>query len=267
MKIHPTAIVADGAMLADDVEIGPGSIVSAQSVIGAGCVVGAHVILEHRVVVGEGTKIGHGSIIGANPQDLGFDPERQDTGVRIGCRNTIREYVTIHRATQSNGDTIVGDGNFIMTGCHLAHDNAVGNGVIMANNALTAGHVRIDNGCFLGGGNVFHQFIRIGTLAMVRGGCRFSKNIPPYLVATGENHVAGINAVGLRRAGISAEARSEIKRAFRLLYLSGLNITQALEAAADSQWGPEAKLLFDFVRESKKRGICDYIGKGPAEEE
>lgn len=267
MKIHSTAIVADGAAIADDVEIGAGSIVSAQSVIGAGCVIGAHVILENRVIVGEGTKIGHGSIIGANPQDLGFGPARQDTGVRIGCGNTIREYVTIHRATQENGDTVVGDRNFIMTGCHLAHDGVVGNDVIIANNALIAGHVRVDDGCFLGGGSVFHQFMRIGTLAMVRGGCRFSKNIPPFLVATGENHVAGINAVGLRRAGISAGARADIKRAFRLLYLSGLNISQALEAAPGSQWGPEATLLFDFVRESKKRGVCDYVGRGSGDEE
>lgn len=267
MKIHPTAIVADGAKLAEDVEVGPHTIISAESEIGPGCVIGAHVILEHRVVLCEENKIGHGTILGANPQDLGFDSARVDTGVRIGRRNTIREYVTIHRATAENGDTVVGDDNFIMTGCHLAHDNVVGNGVIMANNALTAGHVRIDDRCFLGGGNVFHQFIRIGMLSMVRGGCRFSKDIPPFLVATGENHVAGINAVGLRRAGISAEARKDIKRAFRLLYQSGLNVSQALEAADGDKWGAEGSLFFAFVREAKKRGVCDYVGKGSVEEE
>lgn len=267
MKIHHTAIVAEGARLAHDVEVGPYSIVSAESEISAGCVLGAHVILEHRVVLGEGTKVGHGTILGANPQDLSFDTARRDSGVRIGANNVIREHVTIHRATAENGDTLVGDGNFIMTGCHLAHDNVVGNGVIMANNALTAGHVRIDDRCFLGGGNVFHQFIRIGTLSMVRGGCRFSKDIPPFLVATGENHVAGINAVGLRRAGISAEARKDIKRAFRLLYQSGLNVSQALEAADAETWGAEAALFFDFVREAKKRGVCDYVGKGAVDEE
>lgn len=267
MKIHPTAIIADGAKLAADVEVGPYSIVSSQSEVGSGCKIGTHVILEHRVVLGEGTTVGHGTILGANPQDLGFDVARTDTGVRIGKNSTIREYVTIHRATRENGDTIVGDENFIMTGCHLAHDNVVGNGVIMANNALTAGHVRIEDRCFLGGGNVFHQFIRIGTLSMARGGCRFSKDIPPFLVATGENHVAGINSVGLRRAGFSADARKDIKRAFRLLYQSGLNVSQALEAATGEAWGPEAKLLFDFVREAKKRGICDYVGKGSVEDE
>ena len=267
MKIHPTAIVAEGARLADDVQIGPYSIISAESEIGPGCVIGAHVVLEHRVVLGDGTKVGHGTILGADPQDLSFDPARDDSGVRIGKANTIREYVTIHRATAENGDTVVGDGNFIMTGCHLAHDNVVGNGVVMANNALTAGHVRIDDRAFIGGGNVFHQFIRIGALSMVRGGCRFSKDIPPFVVATGTNGAAGINAVGLRRAGFPADARKEIKKAFRLLYLSGLNVSQALEAASNERWGHESALFFEFVRDAKKRGICDYFGKGSVDEE
>lgn len=267
MKIHPTAIIADGAKLAADVEVGPYSIISSQSEIGAGCVIGAHVILEHCVVLGEGSKVGHGTILGANPQDLGFDTARCDTGVRIGKNNTIREYVTIHRATRENGDTIVGEDNFIMTGFHMGHDSMLGNGVIAANNVLLAGHVRVHDRAFLGGGTVFHQFMEVGDLAMVRGGCRFSKDIPPFLVATGENHVAGINSVGLRRAGFSAEARKDIKRAFRLLYQSGLNVSQALEASEKETWGAEAKLFFDFVREAKKRGICDYVGKGSVEDE
>jgi len=267
MKIHPTAIVADGAKLADDVEIGPYSIVGAGADIGAGCVLGAHVILEHRVVIGEGTKVGHGTILGANPQDLGFDVARADTGVRIGKNNTIREYVTIHRGTKENGDTTVGDGNFLMTGFHMGHDSVVGNQVIAANNVLLAGHVRVQDRAFLGGGTVFHQFMEVGTLAMVRGGCRFSKDIPPFLVGTGENHVAGINAIGLRRAGISAEARKDIKRAFRLLYQSGLNVSQALEASDREAFGSEGALLFEFVRAAKKRGICDYVGKGDVDEE
>ena len=267
MKIHPTAIIADGAKLAPGVEVGPFSIVSAESEIGPGCVIGAHVVLEHRVVLGEGTKVGHGTILGANPQDLSFDPSRKDSGVRIGKGNTIREYVTIHRGTKENGDTLVGDGNFLMTGFHMGHDSVVENQVIAANNVLLAGHVRVQDRAFLGGGTVFHQFMEVGSLAMVRGGCRFSKDIPPFLVATGENHVAGINAVGLRRAGFSADARKDIKRAFRLLYQSGLNVTQALEASAGESWGPEATMLLEFVRDAKKRGICDYVGKGTVDEE
>ena len=261
MNIHPTAIVADGAKLADDVEIGPFSIIGADVEIGRGCAIGAHVILEHRVVLGEGTKVGHGTILGANPQDLGFDAKRTDTGVRVGKNNTIREHVTINRATRENGDTVVGDDNFLMTGCHLGHDCRLGNRVIVANSVLLAGHVSVDDGAFLGGGSVFHQFVMVGSLAMVQGDSGFSKNIPPYVVGSRLNEVVGLNSIGLRRAGLSAEARMQLKRAFRLLYLSDLNVSQALEAASAEQWGPEATLFFDFVRGAKKKGICDYSGK------
>lgn len=261
MTIHPTAIVADGAKLADDVEIGPFSIVGAEAEIERGCSLGANVIIEHRVVIGEGTKVGHGTILGGNPQALGFDPSRRDTGVRIGKNNTIREHVTINRATAENSDTVVGDGNFLMTGCHLAHDCRIGHEAILANTVLMAGHVEVGDGAFLGGGSVFHQFIRIGKLAMVRGGCRFSKDIPPFCVGAGTNLAMGLNSIGLRRAGLSAEARMQLKRAFRLLYLSDLNVSQALEAASTETWGPEATLFFDFVRGAKKKGICDYSGK------
>ena len=261
MKIHPTAIVADGAKLADDVEIGPFSVIGADVEIGRGCSIGAHVILEHRVVIGEGTKVGHGTILGGNPQALDFDPSRRDTGVRIGRNNTIREHVTINRATAENGDTLVGDGNFLMTGCHLGHDCRMGNRVIVANDVLLAGHVSVADGAFLGGGSVFHQFVMVGCLAMVQGDSALSKNIPPYLVASRLNQVVGLNSIGLRRAGLSPEARMQLKRAFRLLYLTNLNVSQALEEAGKESWGPEATLFFDFVRGAKKKGICDYSGK------
>ena len=261
MNIHPTAIVAEGAQLAADVQVGPFSIIGPDVEIGSGCTIGAHVILEHRVVLGEGTKVGHGTVLGANPQDLGFDTKRTDTGVRVGKNNTIREHVTINRATRENADTVVGNDNFLMTGCHLAHDCVIGRGVILANTVLMAGHVKVDDGAFLGGGSVFHQFIRVGRLAMVRGGCRFSKDIPPYCVGAGTNLAMGLNSIGLRRSGLSAEARLQLKRAFRLLYLSNLNVSQALEAAAKEAWGPEATLFFEFVRGAKKKGICDYSGK------
>ena len=267
MNIHPTALVADGAKLANDVKVGPYSIIGAESEVGAGCVIGAHVILEHRVVLGEGTKVGHGTILGANPQDLGFEVKRKDTGVRIGRNNTIREHVTINRATQENADTVVGDDNFLMTGCHLGHDCLLGHRVIVANNVLLAGHVKVADSAFLGGGSVFHQFVTVGCLAMVQGDSGCSKNVPPYTVASRLNTVVGLNSIGLRRAGLSAEVRLQLKRAFRLLYLSHLNVSQALEAAAKEDWGPEAAQFFEFVRASKKRGICDYGGKGLAVEE
>jgi UDP-N-acetylglucosamine acyltransferase len=261
MNIHPSAIVADGAKLADGVTVGPFSIIGPDVEIESGCTIGAHVILEHRVVLGEGTKVGHGTILGANPQDLGFDAKRTDTGVRVGKNNTIREHVTINRATRENGDTVVGDDNFLMTGCHLGHDCRLGNRVIVANNVLLAGHVNVADSAFLGGGSVFHQFVTVGRLAMVQGDSGCSKNVPPYTVASRLNTVVGLNSIGLRRAGLSTEVRLQLKRAFKLLYLSHLNVTQALEAAAKENWGPEAAQFFEFVRASKKRGICDYSGK------
>ena len=267
MNIHPTAIVAEGAKLAADVQVGPFSIIGPDVEIGSGCTIGAHVILEHRVVLGEGTKVGHGTILGANPQDLGFKVKRKDTGVRVGRNNTIREHVTINRATLENADTVVGDDNFLMTGCHLGHDCLLGHRVIVANNVLLAGHVKVADSAFLGGGSVFHQFVMVGCLAMVQGDSACSQNVPPYTVATRLNTVVGLNSIGLRRAGLSAEARLQLKRAFKLLYLSRLNVSQALEAAAEENWGPEAAQFFEFVRASKKRGICDYGGKGLAAEE
>lgn len=259
MTIHPTALVSPEARLADDVEIGPFTIVGPRVEIGPGCRIGAHAILENRVVLGERSTVGHGSILGAAPQDLSFDPGR-DTGVHIGAGNTIREYVTVHRATREGGATTIGNDCFLMNGIHVGHDCVLGDGVIMANNVLLAGHVRIDDRAFLGGGSVFHQFMRVGTLAMVRGGCRFSKNIAPFLIGTGENRVAGINAIGLRRAGFDSATRQDVKRAFRLLYTSGLNVSQALEQAASQSWSEPVRAFFDFVRDSRKRGLCDYTG-------
>ena len=236
MNIHYTAIVAQGAKLAADVEIGPYSIVGPEVEVGSGCTIGSNVILEHRVVLGAGTKVGHGTVLGTNPQDLGFEVKRKDTGVRIGKNNTIREHVTINRATLENADTVVGDDNFLMTGCHLGHDCLLGHRVIVANNVLLAGHVKVADSTFLGGGSVFHQFVTIGCLAMVQGDSACSQNVPPYTVATRLNTVVGLNSIGLRRAGLSAEARLQLKRAFKLLYLSGMNVSQALEAATGENW-------------------------------
>lgn len=267
MTIHPTALVSPDAKLAPGVKVGPWSIVGSGCDLGDGCSLGAHVILENRVVVGEGTSIGHGSIIGANPQSFDFDASREDTGVRIGRRNKIREYVTIHRATAEGADTVVGDDNFLMTGCHIGHDTVVGNNVVLTNNVLLAGHVHVEDRAVCGGSSLFHQFVRVGTCAMVGGGGRMSKDIPPFLVAAGMNSISGINSIGIRRAGFSREARSEIRRAFGLLYLSGRNVSQALAAASEESWGPEAAGFWEFVRGAKKRGICDHSCKDVAVQE
>lgn len=262
MKIHPTAIVDAGAQIGAEVEIGPYSIVGAGAVIGEKCVIQSHVIIEGSVKMGAGNFIGHGAIIGPVPQDLGFDPEIK-SGVQIGNGNVIREYCTIHRGASEGSKTVVGDKSFLMVGMHLGHDCRIGNGVVIANNCLLAGHVRIDDGAFIGGGSRFHQSIRIGRLVMAEG--RFTKNLPPFMSAA-KNQVYGMNIIGLRRAGFTQAERDEVKRAFRLLYRSGLNTKQALEKVAEAGFGPIGREFFDFVAEAGKRGIISYSGDPEGED-
>jgi UDP-N-acetylglucosamine acyltransferase len=165
--------------------------------------------------------------------------------------------VTIHRGSLEESQTVVGDDNYLMVGVHLGHNVRLGNKTVITNNCLLAGYVEVQDRVVLGGGSVFHQFIKIGTLAMVRGGSRISKNIPPYLMAYESNLVSGLNVVGLRRAGMSMETRREIKKAFRLIYRMNLNVTEALQGARQESWSSEAMVFFDFIDQSKKRGVCN----------
>jgi UDP-N-acetylglucosamine acyltransferase len=254
-KVHITAIVDPAARIGAGAEIGPFSIVGPQVTIGEKTIVQSHVVIEGKVEIGTGNLIGHGAVIGAPPQDVAFSPERK-TKVEIGNNNVIREYCTIHRGTSEGSVTKIGDKNFLMAGAHIGHNCEIGNNVVIANNCLLAGYVRVDDGAFLGGGSTFHQFMHIGRLVMVQGSSAFGKDLPPFVIAAERNHVFGLNAVGLRRAGFSAKDRDEIKAAFRLVYLGGLNISQALEKAEAMKFGPSAREFLDFVANAKKRGIC-----------
>lgn len=254
-KIHRTALVDRGARIGADVEIGPFSTIGPEVVIGDNTIVQSHVVIEGEVAIGSGNFIGHGAVIGAPPQDVTFSPERK-TRVEIGKENVIREYCTIHRGSPDGSTTKIGDENFLMAGAHLGHNCAIGDNVIIANNCLLGGHVRVDDGAFLGGGGVFHQHMRIGRLALTQGASGFSKDIPPFLIAAEINYVFGVNVIGLRRAGFTGRDRDEIKAAFKLLYMSGLNISQALEKAATMELGTPAREFFAFVAAAGKRGIC-----------
>lgn len=254
-KIDPTAIVDPKAQIAAHVEIGPFSIVGPHAMIGEKTIVQSHVVIEGEVAIGNSNFIGHGAIIGAPPQDLSFSPERK-TKVEIGNDNIIREYCTIHRGSADGSATKIGDKNFLMAGAHIGHNCLIGNTVIIANNCLFAGHVRVDDGAFLGGGSTFHQFMHIGRLVMVQGSSAFGKDIPPFVIAAERNYVFGLNVVGLRRAGFSANDREEIKTAFKLVYQSGLNVEQALQKAATMKFSAPAREFLDFVANAKKRGIC-----------
>jgi UDP-N-acetylglucosamine acyltransferase len=253
--IHPTALVSPQAILADDVTVGPGAIIEAGAVLGRGCRVLARAIIAGCVRLGENNEVGYGVVLGADPQVIDFDQGIKSM-VDIGHENIFREYVTIHRGMSEGSTTTVGDHNFLMVGVHLGHNSSVANHVIIANNCLLAGHVEIQERAVLGGGAVFHQHIRVGKLAMVRGGSRMSKNIPPYLTAYESDLVSGLNVIGLRRAGMSSATRMELKKAFQCIYRSGLNITQALEVAAQKAWSEEAHYFFEFIAHSHKRGVC-----------
>jgi len=258
MPIHPTALVHPSAVIAPDADIGPYVCIEGPAEIASGCVLLSHAILTGRVLIGADTRIGYGAVIGAPAQHLSFSPDHPGQ-VIIGHSNTIRELCTIHRSTVEGGATRVGDHNYLMAGAHLGHDVQLGDHVTIANNALLGGHVQIADRVFIGGSSIFHQHIRVGRLAITQGGSGFSKDIPPFTIAARINTVAGLNSIGLRRAGLSSTQRLEIKNAFKLLYKSGLNTAQALLAAQDLDWGPDAREFFDFVQAAKKRGICDLL--------
>jgi len=254
-KIHPAAIVDAAAKLGADVEIGPFSIIGPDATIGEKTIIQSHVVIEGEVEIGNGNFIGHGAIIGAPPQDVSFSPERK-TKVEIGDHNIIREYCTIHRGSPEGSATKIGNKNFLMGGAHIGHNCVIGNDVVIANNCLLAGHVRVDDGAFLGGGSTFHQHMHIGRLVMVQGSSAFGKDLPPFVIAAERNSVFGVNVVGLRRAGFSQKDRDQIKAAFTLVYLSGLNVSQALKKATTKEFTGPAREFLDFVANAKKRGIC-----------
>jgi len=264
--LHPTALIHPDARLGAGVRIGPFVVIEGAAEIGAGCSIAAHAVIGASVVMGEDNHIGYGAIIGGEPQDLAF-PAGAPCAVRLGRGNRIREYVTIHGGSAPGSSaTVVGSDCFLMAGAHLAHDCQLGDRVIIANSALLGGHVTVGSGVFIGGGCVFHQYLRVGRLAICQGASAFSKDIPPFTTAAGRNGVAGLNVVGLRRAGLGTGARAEIKAAFALLYRSGLNTAQALAAAGDHEWEADAQEFWDFIGAAKKRGLCDLLGTRPGAE-
>jgi len=256
--IHPSAIVGKTVQFGDGNEIGPGCVIE------DGVSLGSRNRLWMNVYVGPGTTIGDdnqihmGAVIGHLPQDLAFAGGQ--TFTRIGHRNTIREYVTIHRGTKEGTSTVIGDDNFFMANAHIAHNCQVGSKVILVNLASLTGYCIVEDGALLSGMVGLHQFTRIGRLAMVSALSAVNKDVPPYLLCGGRPAVIqGLNVVGMRRAGLAPSTREDIKRAYKLLYREGLNVPHALEAIARECASAEAAQLLEFVKASE-RGICAGIG-------
>ncbi|HSJ64036.1 MAG TPA: acyl-ACP--UDP-N-acetylglucosamine O-acyltransferase [Gemmatimonadaceae bacterium] len=254
-RIHPTALVSPDAQIGEDVEIGAFAIVGEDCVIGDGCVIAPRVSLELSVRLGRNVKVGVGSVLGGEPQDLKFAGEH--TTVEIGDDTSIREYATINRGTSQSFKTTIGRKSFVMSYVHLAHDCHVGDGVILANGVQLAGHVTVEDRAIISGLTAVHQFARIGRYAFVGGMTRVSQDVPPYLKAVGNPmKLYGLNSVGLRRHNFDEAVLRELKRAYRLLFRSELNVSQALERArSELAMHPEIVLFLDFV-ENSQRGVA-----------
>jgi UDP-N-acetylglucosamine acyltransferase len=254
--IHETALVHPTAEVADDVAIGPYSIIGGHVKIGKGTKIGSHVFIDKWTHIGQGCQIYQYASLGAPPQHLRYQDE--ETYVIIGDNNIIREYVTIHRGTPfGNGKTVLGDENFIMAYAHVAHDCILGNRVVMASYAALGGHVEIGDHAIIGGIVAIHQFVRIGTYAFVGGATALTRDIPPYVTASGMKvKFYGVNVVNLQRNNFPTEVITGLRKAYKVLFRSHLTMEEAVKKVHEDPIYalPEVKHMVDFIRESK-RGV------------
>jgi UDP-N-acetylglucosamine acyltransferase len=253
--IHPTAIVDTKATLGRDVRVGPFSIVGPEVTLGDGVEIGHHVTLESRLEIGPGARVGHGAVLGGRPQDLKYK-DGTPSGVRIGAETVIREYVTIHRASQPESWTEIGARCLIMALSHVAHDCRLGQGVIVINYAGITGYCTIGDHVTIGGSSGLAPFTRVGTYAYVGGMAKVTSDVPPYMIVVGSPaDVRSVNVIGMRRGGIPADDRRAVQDAHRLLYRSGLSPRRALERLRELPPNPLVETLIQFVA-SAKRAIC-----------
>jgi UDP-N-acetylglucosamine acyltransferase len=260
--IHSTAIIHPTAKLDATVQVGPFAVIDAGVELGADCVVGPHVYLTGLTVIGAGNRFHAGCVIGDAPQDLKYKGE--PTRLRIGDNNVFREYVTVHRSNKTAEDTVIGSHNFFMANSHVAHNCVVGDQVILANGALLGGHAVVQDRAFISGNCLVHQFTRVGTLALMQGGAAISQDLPPFTIAQRENEICGLNVIGLRRAGFTAEQRLELRRLYHLLFRGGKNLREALAEAQKEFASAPARVLLDFIA-GAKRGVCADSGGAAAE--
>ena len=252
--IHPAAFVSPLARLGPDVSVGANTLIGPDVTIGEGTSIGANCLIEGWTEIGRQNRIFHCVVIGSEPQDFKYGGEQ--TFVRIGDGNAIREFSTVHRATGEGNQTVIGSHNYLMAYVHVAHNCTVGNHTVLSNAVNMAGHVLIEDHAAVSGLSVIHQFVRIGSYSYTGGGSRVPMDICPYIKVAGNPPVvSGLNTVGLQRAGFSDEAIATLKKAYRLLFRSDLNVAQALQQIRNElPLTEEIKHLVEFV-ESSERGI------------
>jgi len=254
-KIHETAVIYPGARLGRDVEVGPYSVIGENVFVGDGTKIGSHVVIEGWTTIGKECQIHHGACVGNAPQDLKFKGEK--TFVYIGDNTVIREFVTINRATGEGEETRIGSNCLLMGTVHIAHNCVVGNNVVISNHAGLAGHVTVEDRAIIGGLTGVHQFVKIGRNAMVGGASKVVQDVPPFVIADGRPaRVCGLNSVGIARAGLSEDVRRNLKRAYRILFRSGLKLSEAITTMEQELDSSEpVDHLLRFLR-NVNRGIC-----------
>ena len=252
--IHPTALISPTAILAENVEVGPYAIIEDGVIIGPGCRILSHAQVLTGVVMGAANTVDRAAILGGDPQSLSFDRSTR-SGVRIGEGNTFREHVTVHRSTLPGGTTFIGNRNFLMAHCHVGHDSTLGDENVIANAVLIAGHVTVGDRCFLGGSSVYHQLIRVGDQSMVQGNSAFSADVPPYCIGHETNLLAGLNVVGLRRAGLDSAARLELKRLYREVFHHPLGPVKSAAALLTGITSPSGHHFLEFIAHPGRKGL------------
>ncbi len=254
MSIHPAAIVDPKSEIDSSAEIGPYVVIEGQVKIKRGTRVMAHAYLTGCTEIGEDNEIHPGAVLGGAPQDVAY--KGQETYLRIGNNNIIREHVQIHRGTVAGSSTLIGDNNFLMATAHVGHNCRLGSNVILANGALLGGYVEVGDNVFISGNCVVHQFVRIGAYALMRGLSGTSRDVPPFAIIDWQHTVRGVNVVGLKRAGFDEPRIRQIRDAFRILFRKERNLALAVkEVEESSKASQDVVALLDFIKTSK-RGVC-----------
>ena len=254
-RIHPSAVVDPTAAIGPGTTIGPFSVIEPDVVIGERCRLESHVVIKRFTRIGSENYFAEGTVIGGLPQDLKY--KGQDTGVRIGDRNTFREGVTVHRAAEAGADTVIGNENYLMAYAHVAHDCVLEDNIIMANNSALAGVIHVEDHAFISGASMVHQFSQVGRYAMIGGKSKISQDVLPYFITDGvPGRTKGLNLVGLKRGGFSSKEIHDLKVAYRLLLLDAGLLKEKLEQLRDSD-SPHVRHLAEFIERSK-RGFCHH---------